>query len=314
MSEASMTDGDFQLDDEPIDLPTGAWARTERRILRWRGREVFGLSQGQFRAYLYPVFTPAGFAVTSESPADHPHHHSIWIGSDHLHCLVPAAEGKHEEYTYNLYVNETFQGRAPGAILETGARGEPAGPDRYRITQSLDWRGPSEWAAWDGRVLAREERTLDIAAAPTHYVIDVISRLSPTDWDLALGPTRHAYFNVRVAESVKVEAGGAMLDARGKRTAAEITGSDAAWVDYSGPVGGGHIAGVAVIPHPDCGAPWWFVTDWGVVTVGHYRGRQLAIPKGESATFRFRAVVHDGDAEAAGIGALYQAYIEETGS
>ncbi|HUT48142.1 MAG TPA: DUF6807 family protein [Alphaproteobacteria bacterium] len=305
-----MTSSDFQLDREAIDLPTGAWARTRRRILRWRGREVFGLSQGQFRAYLYPVFTPGGFAVTSESPADHPHHHSIWIGSDHVHCLVPAAEGKHEEYTYNLYVNETFQGRAPGAIMETATNGEPVGADRFRVTQSLEWRGPSEWAAWDGRVLAREERMLDVAAAASHYVIDVRSRVSPTEWDLVLGPTRHAYLNVRVAESIKVEAGGAMLDSRGNGDAHIITGSDAEWVGYSGPVGGGNNAGVAVMPHPDCGKPWWFVTDWGVITVGHYRDRQMRLPIGETAEFRFRVVVHDGDAAAAGIDELYRNYIE----
>ena len=32
--------------------------------------------------------------------------------------------------------------------------------DAFRITQTLDWRGPAEWAAPDGRLAARETRTL----------------------------------------------------------------------------------------------------------------------------------------------------------
>jgi hypothetical protein len=60
----------FVLADDPIALPKGAWAATERRSLRRDGRSVFSITQGQHRAYLFPVYAPAGFAVTSECPAD----------------------------------------------------------------------------------------------------------------------------------------------------------------------------------------------------------------------------------------------------
>ena len=88
-------------------------------MLMWGDKPVFGLTPGAFRNYLYPVFTPAGFAVTSESPADHPHHHSIWVGADHVNVHVPALHGT-EVYSYNFYVNDVFQGRAPGRIVQTG--------------------------------------------------------------------------------------------------------------------------------------------------------------------------------------------------
>ena len=106
---------EFSFESDTIHLPTGAWARAHRRSLRWRGRDVLALTQGTMRPYIFPLYTPAGFAVTTESPADHPHHNSVWIASDHVHCLVPSAGGI-EEYTYNLYVDEVFQGRAPGRI------------------------------------------------------------------------------------------------------------------------------------------------------------------------------------------------------
>jgi hypothetical protein len=300
----------FSFADDAIALPKGAWARTERRSLRRGGKPVFSLTQGRFRPYLFPVYTPAGFAVTSECPADHPHHNSFWIAADHLHCWMPAAAGRLEEYTYNFYVDETFQGRAPGRILLIEAKGEETGPQRFRVTQSIEWRGPVEWAAPEGRLAARETRIIDLALDGAAYVVDVESRLSAAEWDLSLGPTRHAYFNLRVAESIAVSSGGVLRDDRGHGGGDAVSGSGARWVDYSGPVGGGNLAGVAVFPDPrDHEDPYWFVSDWGVITVGPFRLQRRDIRQGETMTLRYRVILHDGDAAAAGIAERHAAYL-----
>lgn len=300
----------FEFDTAPIDLPTGAWSQTERRMLRWADREIVGLTQGRFRAYLYPVFSPGGYAVTSESPADHPHHHSIWIGSDHVNCLVPGAEDRHEEYTYNFYINETFQGRAAGRILQTAATGAPDGGHGFHINQELEWRGPEEWGAPEGRVIAHEQRAIGVAPGRSHHVIDISSSLTPAKWDLAIGPTRHAFFNIRVAESMKITSGGKVLDADGRSDCDAVSGSHTNWVDLSGPVGGDHHAGIAIMPHPGSGTPWWFVSDWGVLTVGHFRGNQKQIARGDTAQFEFRVIVHDGMAADLDLAALYRDYLD----
>ena len=70
----------FSLEGDQVALPKGASAQSHRLNVRWRGKNLTALSQGAFRAYLFPVYTPAGFALTSESPLDHPHHNSLWIG------------------------------------------------------------------------------------------------------------------------------------------------------------------------------------------------------------------------------------------
>ena len=131
---------------------------------------------------------------------------------------------------------------------------------------------------------------IDIVAEENMYVIDVASRISAADWDFAIGPTRHAFFNVRVAEAISVTSGGQVRDDRGKDWAA-ITGEGARWIDYAGPTGGGHIAGVTVIPEPKAEKEeTWFVTDWGVVTVGPFRNRAARVRK-ESHNL---AVSHSG--------------------
>jgi hypothetical protein len=303
----------FTLTEDVVALPTGAWAGAHRRTLRFGARPILALSQGQHRNYVYPLFTPKGYAVTSEHPADHPHHNSFWFAADHVYCRMPVDHGKgYEDYTYNLYLNDTFQGRAPGRIVETAYTGAAEG-DAFRITQTLDWRGPAEWAAPEGgRLAARETRTLLVRQQGGAHVIDVESQLAAVDWDFTLGPTRHAYFNVRVADSMIVGLGGTVRDDRGRGGGAAVSGAQARWIDFSGPVGGGQVAGVSVFPdprdHPDI---WWFVADWGVITVGPFRLKEALVRRGEALRARYRVIVHDGDAERADVAGAYTTFLKD---
>ena len=304
----------FTFADDELHLPKGAWARATRQMLRRDGNPVLGLTQGRQRAYVYPLYSPAGFAVTSESPADHPHHNSMWIAADHVHALMPVADGKHEEYTYNFYVDETFQGRSPGRLIAVESEFEPQGENGGLITQRIEWRGPAEWAAPQGRLVAMETRTLRIALVEGRYVIDVDSQLTGADFDFSLGPTRHAYFNLRVADSMTVLNGGSIADDRGGRCGEAVTGVGARWVRYEGPVGGGNVASVAIFPHPaDHADLSWFVTDWGVMTVGPFRLKGRLVKRGESLRARYRVLIADGSMDAATVQQLFDVYRDPTG-
>lgn len=285
----------FVFESDTIDLPKGAWAKTAGARLRFRGKTVLGLTQGSFRNYVFPVMTPSGYCVTAECPADHPHHSSFWIGSDHVHALMPAANGGVEEYTYNFYVNETFQGRAPGKIVSRAMHGFELADGRFQIEQTLQWIGPGEWAAPDGRLIATETRILIIETGALRTRIDVSSRLSCNDFALKLGPTRHAYFNVRVADAMIVANGGQVVDDRGRQGGAGVSGEGARWVDFSGPVGGGATAGVTVIVRRDDERePFWFVADWGVMSVGPFRTAELNLVQGDAFESRYTVLAHDG--------------------
>jgi hypothetical protein len=291
--------GRFSLGDQAIALPRGAIARGHRRMLQLDGRPLLGLTQTRFRPCLFPLFTPAGFAVTQESPADHPHHNSLWIAADHVHVHMPGPGRRPETCAYNFYVDDVFQGRAPGRMVETRLAAAPHGPDGVALTQAIDWRGPAEWGAPDGRLVLRETRITRVAPAPDAVVIDIDSTLSPTEWDVGLGPTRHAFFNVRLAESMLH--GLALTDDRGDAAQRLPWVEGAAWVDLCGPVGGGRVAGVAVMPAAQSAE--WFVTDWGVATVGHWREAGAILALDSQLSQRCRFVLHDGPASPAALAA-----------
>ena len=145
-----MTDA-YTLTEDVVALPTGAWAATHRRTLRHNGRPVLALSQGRHRAYVYPLFTPQGFAVTSEHPADHPHHNSFWVAADHLYCRMPVTHGKgYEDYTYNLYLDETFQGPRRGGSSRRAATENwtaTRSASCRRLTGAAGRMGGAKWPA-----------------------------------------------------------------------------------------------------------------------------------------------------------------------
>jgi hypothetical protein len=298
----------FTVEDDRIDLPRGATARARRVKVGWRGRQVLGLSQGDFRSYIYPVFTPSGAQVTSESPIDHPHHQSVTIGADHLSCYLPYSSDKVEEANYSFYINYVFQGRAPGRIVSRSVEGSEIAPDHLRLTQELDWQGPEEWGAPDRRIVAVETRTIDVRPADGANVIDVRTRLSPTDWALRIGPTRHAFFTVRLADGLRVVDGGSVVDSEGRSGGDAISGQRAAWVDACGQAYKGHRAGIAVFPHASTADSPWGVADYGTITVNPIFESSWELDPGDSVEAGVSLVVHDGSTGDAGIAEKYHSF------
>ena len=285
----------FDLLGEDLDLPPNAFVRGYRKTITFNGRPLLGFSQGPHRNYLYPVYSPQGYLVTTESPADHPHHNSVWVATDHVHALMPGHGGSREDASYCFYVNEVFQGRAPGRIVEESfSYAQEGSAPVCLVEQSLIWRGPVEWGSQEGRVILREARTTRIEIVEDFCLLDVSSTLYPEAWELVLGPTRHAYFGVRVAESMRVLAGGRVFDADGREGGKAISWKTAAWIDYSGPVGGGHTAGISVFPGGKAAGSAWFVTDWGTIAANPLMKEAIRIAPGEKATFTMGLAVHDG--------------------
>ena len=284
----------FSVEPDRVDLPSGATAGARRTWIKRDGRPIAALSQNAYRAYIYPLFTPGGVSVTAESPIDHPHHNSVTVGTDHFDCLFVYDGHRTERGTYNFYVNETFQGRATGRIAAVAVDSEEVSDDTLRIVQRLEWQGPVEWGAPDRRVLAKEMRMIDVRAAEESNILDIRSRLEPTDWDIVIGPTRHAYFTVRMADGLRVVDGGKIVDADGNNSVEEINANVAAWVAMSATGPHGHEVGVTVTLHPSPLPTGWYAHEWGTVAVNPFLHQEQSIPQGETLELGVTVAAHDG--------------------
>ena len=298
----------FSVTTEQIDLPRTATPQARRVAVAWRGRPICAFTQGVHRCYLYPLHSPAGVALTAESPVDHPHHDSITVGADMVIAkfppLTPAISPLTESGTYNLYANNVFQGRAPGRTWAADFSATELAADHLRVVQMVEWQGPEEWGAADGRrVLALETRTTDIRPGDVVNTVDIRSQLRPTDWDLTIGPTRHAYFTVRLAYGLRVVDGGTLIDAEGRSGGAAITNQASAWVDASGAAPHGAKAGLTILGHASTVRVPWVAYDWGTLNVNPFAREAATVQRGDTLELGIRLLAHDGDAVEADVAA-----------
>ena len=130
-------------------------------------------------------------------------------------------------------MNHTFQGRSPGRIWVASFESEEVPDDHLRVVQQVQWQGPEEWGApppLGRRLVAEETRTIDIRPGDVANVIDIRSQLRPTEWDISIGPTRHAYFTIRLEDQMRPINGGTLLDSEGRTGETETTHGVADWV------------------------------------------------------------------------------------
>ena len=125
-------------------------------------------------------------------------------------------------------------------------------------------------------------------------ILDIRSRLEPTDWDIVIGPTRHAYFTVRMADGLRVVDGGKIMDADGHSTVQDINANSTSWVDMSATGPHGHEVGVTVVAHPSPLPTGWYAHEWGTVAVNPFLHEEQSIRRGETLELAVTAIAHDG--------------------
>ena len=312
----------FDIDSAPIALPDDP-EEEPVRLLRvgWKGRPVTGVCQSARRCYVYPVLTPSGVGVTSERPEDHPFHQSITVGNDYFFTCRTSAAGRFEDPGICFYTDgPDMRGRGEGRIV-AAAHNEctELGEDRLEIILRTQWQGPEEgYSPKHRRVVAEEMRTVGVRPGERANLIDVRSELRPTDRDIRIGPSRHGYFTIRVADHLRV------VDRRGERLSGELVDSEgrrgeevgwqhAGWIDYYGTDGQGRTAGIAVFQYPSLGNVAWYAATYGSIRVNPFRKGATFVNRGEVVDFAIRVVAHDGDPFEAGVQELYEAFIEGAG-
>ena len=85
-------------------------------------------------------------------------------------------------------------------------------------------------------------------------------------------------------------------------------------MDCSGQIAVDRYAGVALFRYLFYGrARTWYIADWGTLAVNPFAREGRMIKDGEVLDLAVRVVIHDGDAEAAGIEGLVSAFYPRGG-
>ena len=127
-----------------------------------------------------------------------------------------------------------------------------------------------------------------ISALPNESnILAIRSRLEPTDWDIVIGPTRHAYFTVRMADGLRVVDGGKIVDADGQQLSSGHQRQLRRMGRYVGDgTAYGHQVGVTVVRHPSPLPTGWYAHEWGTVAVNPFLHQEQSIRQGEALELR----------------------------
>lgn len=245
---------------------------------------------------LYPVLSPSGIVVTRGHPLvkvegeseDHPHHVGVFFTYDEVND-----EG---------FWNNTF---APPQIKH------------MKVTKMEEGRGKgtiatvSHWIDKSGVVLLEEARTMVFCAGDDEYAIDFDINLTAKDKKVVFTDTKEGMFAIRVAGWLTEKNGsGEYLSSNGEKKEKNVWGRRARWVRLQGEKDGKTI-GVAILNHPkSVNYPtFWHARGYGLFGAnplgqGAFEKRRkvenpqtfnLTLEPGESALFKFRMIIYEGD-------------------
>jgi len=253
------------------------------------------------RPYLYPVYAHGGMGVTRNWPMvegilgedhDHPHHKGIYTAQGEVNGVDNWGDGARHGWIVHREFTRMF-----------------GGPAAAGFTEELEWTDP------DRKTIMTETRRMLFFLTPAHArVFDYETVFHASAGQVTMGDTKEGgLLSVRVASSMDVDApggGGRIENGYGAVSEAETWGKQAPWCDYSGPRAG-EWRGIALMDHPDNPRypTHWHVRNYGLMTanpIGLHdftgdpgRRWDLVIPAGESVGWRYRVLIHDGDARQA---------------
>jgi hypothetical protein len=260
------------------------------------------------KPYLHPLRSASGKIVTRMYPMeekdgevkDHIHHRGLWFSHGDVNGV-------------DFWANDpSQQGPKKGKIVL-----KKLGPVRSGKTGSVE--AVFEWVDFNGKALVRDERAYAFQAPGDLRIVDIDITLTGIE-KAHFGDTKEGVFAIRLATEMDGKHTGRMESADGKIGEKEVWGRPSPWVDYYGKVDG-ELLGVAIFDHPSNPKhpTHWHSRDYGLFAANVFGERDfyrdktrdggVTLEPGQSMRFRYRVVVHPGDAKTARIADLYGEYI-----
>jgi hypothetical protein len=276
---------------------------------------------GAARVYFYPLIGPGGVRMTRDWPMkdtpgeehDHPHHRSLWFA----HGLVNGVDFWTEQASFGAKPSPLPLGKIEHEKFLEVKGGEKEGV----ISDRLRWLAP------DGSVPLTSVQTFRVLAGIPR-IIEFSMTLTAGEKPVTFGDTKEGTMALRLAESMRLTGAdkkpgtGKIVNSAGD-TNEKVWGKRAAWVDYSGPVNGKTV-GIAIFDSPKNPRhpTRWHARDYGLFAANPFCEREMdktqpekagefKLEAGQSVTFAYRIILHEGDAKEAKIAELFQEYAEK---
>ena len=276
------------------------------------------------KPFMHPLRSAEGIVVTRGFPMrkdipgeskDHPHHRALYYTHGDINGVDFWGEAEFEEKAPVHAGGKTYRaseqlpnGRTVFTKLEEVKSGADAGSLRARFNLV----GP------DGKVMGEETQAYTFRGDASTRTIDCEFTIHAQQIPLKMGDTKEGTFAIRVVKALE-EPAVKMLNSEGAVGEKNIWGKRANWVDYSGTVEGKKL-GIAIFDNPSNPKhpTYWHARGYGLFAVNPFgehdyyndkkRDGSITIKPGESLTFRYRVLIHDGDASEAKVAQAYEQY------
>lgn len=261
------------------------------------------------KPYLHPLRSASGKQITRSfpmekvegEPTDHPHHRGLWFTHGEVNGI-------------NFWENEaSYKTKNRGKIRLKSIDEANSGDKSGVIAATFEWLDP------DGKLMLTEKRAFTFYAQPEEMrMFDVDITLTPA-MKLNFADTKEGTFAIRLTPELDEKHSGQMVNAEGQTTMKNVWGKKSNWVDYAGEVKGEKL-GIAIFDHPANPAhpTRWHSRDYGLFAANPFGYKDFTGDKSteggmtaeanQPLRFRYRVVIHPGNAQTAHIAELYQQY------
>jgi len=278
------------------------------------------------KPYLWPLRAPSGTYITRAWPMenvaeeekilkDHQHQRGLWFAHDSVNKL-------------DFWNNEASYKTPNRGKITLKKLGEVKnGKDKGSIAVTFDWTDMEGSA----NVLT-ERRVMTFFAGKANRVFDIDITLTANQ-AVTFGDGKDGVLGIRmrpvlqeIAQKIRgggVEEGvpgtGHITNAEGLVGEKELWGKPSKWCDYSGEVNGEKV-GIAILDHPDNprhpvrwharGYGLFAANPWGLAVFTNDKSQDgsMTVEAGKSLRYRYRVIVHPGDARSADLAAQWSKY------
>jgi hypothetical protein len=261
------------------------------------------------KPYLHPIRAANGKIVSRVWPMeekageakDHEHHRGLWF----THGDVNG---------FDFWANEISQrkgrgGDKKGTVELISVDQVKSGKKQGSIVATFAWKDPA------GKVLLKETKRIGFSGDAKLRVIDYETTLTGVEKS-RFGDTKEGVFALRLTAPLDGKHSGKMVSAEGAVGEKAVWGKRSPWVDYVGTLEG-ETMGVAILDHPSNPKhpTYWHSRDYGLFAANVFgehdfyndkaKDGGMTLEPGKTWRFKYRLVVHSGDAQAAGIAAMF---------